>query len=514
MSSATYSAGPERSPSELTVDQASFARTVGLTGLFSVVLGVLILILNWTSAKLPIQFGNNVAFAAIVIGMGMMYFHAARDPDQLIRRLYGYVGGYGLILAGLILSLLPLLISSLRSTSSGESKQIISLFFPFGWACFLAALLFLIPFTRNETDEKTRRTAIKTMGMAALLLALLAFLGGMFVQRFALTYGTVCGLLGLAYGAAHIIYRGGADRDGYWPAMILGGLGLFGLLTALIRSCLPASHQFFVPTGLAIMGIGLLYLLVAMFLVGESSLIAMTRRELMAYFYSPVGYLVMLMTALVAGGVYNWFYSELIRPTPEPIVMGYLGNLVNILTATFLIPVITMRLVSEEKRSGTYEVLMSAPISETSVVLSKLFASFIFFMLTWSVWALYLVALRVDQEKVFEFRPVLGYYLAVAASGLAFLAMGVFFSCLTRNQIIAAVLTFTGMIFWIILFYIASDLPKTSPWREILYHVTYLNLWWDSLSGKLYLRDVIIQLSMAIFWTYLAVKALEIRRWS
>jgi ABC-2 type transport system permease protein len=514
MSSATYSPGPERAPSELSVDQASFARTVGLTGLFSVVLGVLILILNWTSAKLPFQIGNNVAFAAIVIGMGMMYFHAARDSDQLIRRLYGYVGGYGLILAGLILSILPLIISGLRSTPAGETKQITSLFFPFGWACFLAALLFLIPFLRNETEEKPRGLAVKTMGYAALFFALLCFFGGMFVQRFALTYGTVCGLLGLAYGCAHIVHRGGADRDGYWPAMLLGGLGLFGFLTALIRSCLPNSHQFFVPTGLAIMGIGLLYLLLATFLVGERPLLAMTRRELMAYFYSPVGYLVMLMTALVAGFMYIDFYANLLRPSPEPIVLGYLGNLVSIFTVTFLVPAITMRLVSEEKRSGTYEVLMAAPVSETSVVLSKLFAAFIFFLLNWTIWAVYLLALRSDQEKVFEFRPILSYYLAVAATGLNFLAMGVFFSSLTRNQIIAAVLTFAGMMFWIIVFYASRSLPPTSAWSTVCHHLTYINLWWESLSGKLSLRDVIIHLSLAVFWIYLSVKALEIRRWS
>src|SRR3954465_8785073 len=107
MASDVFVGVPEQAPSALTEDQASTARTVGLTGLFAVVLGTLILILNAASARLPIELGNNVGFAGIVVGMAMMFFHASRDTDQLVRRLYGYVGGLGLILSGTVLPLGP-----------------------------------------------------------------------------------------------------------------------------------------------------------------------------------------------------------------------------------------------------------------------------------------------------------------------------------------------------------------------------------------------------------------------
>src|SRR5262249_35782948 len=119
---------PEIAPSALTEDQASTARTIGLTGLMAVLLGVLILILNAAKARIGLEIGNNVGFAGILVGIAMMLYHASRDADQMIRRLYGYVGGIGLPTSGLILSLPPVIISASRSVPEGETRQIVSLF--------------------------------------------------------------------------------------------------------------------------------------------------------------------------------------------------------------------------------------------------------------------------------------------------------------------------------------------------------------------------------------------------
>ncbi len=95
-----------------------------------------------------------------------------------------------------------------------------------------------------------------------------------------------------------------------------------------------------------------------------------------------------------------------------------------------------------------------------------------------------------------------------------FTAMGLFFSCVTKNQIVAAVLTFAGMLFWLFLFFAGRVIPEGSVWKGVCSHITYINLWWDALGGRLHLRDVVIQLSFAAFWTFLAIKVLETRRWS
>src|SRR4051812_16280596 len=195
MSTDTF-AGPETAPSAMTEDQASTARTVGLTGLMAVVLGTLILILNAASARLPLELGNNVGFAGIAVGMAMMFFHASRDTDQLVRRLYGFVGGLGLPLSGVILSLLPVIISASRAApEDGSPKPILSLFFPYGWACFLAGLFFLMPFCRNETDPDQRRYGLLGLGGIGAGLALTGLIGGLVASAFALTYGSMLAVL-------------------------------------------------------------------------------------------------------------------------------------------------------------------------------------------------------------------------------------------------------------------------------------------------------------------------------
>jgi len=513
MSSGTYL---ETAPSALSEDQASFARTVGLTGLMAVTLGVLILILNAASAKLPFELGNNVGFAGIAVGMAMMFFHATRDTDELIRRLYGYVGGLGLPMSGVILSVLPMIRSALKAPpEDGSPKPIDSLFFPFGWACFLAGLFFLIPFCRNETDESHRRYGLIGLGAIGAGLALVGLIGGLFIEGFALTYGSVLALLGLAYVCAYVSQLGGADLGGYRPAVLLGIVGGLVFLAALIRSVIPSDRPYFVPTGLVLMTIGATYAVVSLFLVSDWRLIVLMRRELTAYFYSPVAYLVLMVIALIAWFDYVifWLQTQVNAVYPEPIVEHLLGGFWTIIPVMFVVPALTMRLISEEKRTGTFEVLVCAPVSETPIVVSKLLAALVFYMLTWVVWGAILIALRMDNSgRVFEYRPLLSFYLAVAVSGAAFLAMGLFFSALTRNQIIAAVLTFVGMLA-LVFIYFASNFAGPE-WRPLLSHLTFLGLWWDALEGRLHLRDIIIQLSIAVFWSFLAIKVLEARRWS
>jgi ABC-2 type transport system permease protein len=243
--------------------------------------------------------------------------------------------------------------------------------------------------------------------------------------------------------------------------------------------------------------------------------VVLTRRELLAYFCSPIAYILIFISALVAWLNYNQFVYILLRGEFEPVVMHfYLGTMYGVFMLVFQVPALTMRLVSEEKRTGTYEVLMSAPVSEVPVVVSKLLAALVFYMLIWGVWLVFLLHVRVEAGKPFEYRPLISYYLALAASGAAFLSMGVFFSSLTRNQIVAAAMTFVGMVAWIMLFLIARDLPEGSPRATILNHLSFVQLWIESLQGRLHLRDLLIQVSIAIFWTFLAVKVLEARRWS
>jgi ABC-type transport system involved in multi-copper enzyme maturation permease subunit len=506
---------PETAPSALSEDQVSFARTVGMTGLMAVCLGILVLILNAAKANLGVEIANNVGFAGIVVGMAMMFFHASRDTDQLVRRLYGYVGGLGLPMSGLILSVLPMIISAAKETPEGAAtKPIVSLFFPFGWACFLAGLFFLMPFCRNETDEKARRYGVFGLGIIGGLLALVGLGGGLILRDFGLTYGAVLALIGLGYLVAFINQLGGADLDGMRPALAVGALGLLVFAIALIRSLVGGDRPYFIPDGLVMITLGIFYMLTCVFMASDLSIVVLTRRELIAYFCSPVAYILLFMSAGVAWWNYNEFLGKLFfRPLMEPIVLNFYLTIPSVVMLVFMVPALTMRAISEEKRTGTYEVLMCAPVSETPVVISKFLAALIFYMLIWGVWLVFLLDLRVEV-KVFEYRPLITFYLMLLATGASFVAMGVFFSALTRNQIVAAALTFFGMIVWLVPFFVINGLPEESTRYTILSHLSFVHLWLGSLSGRLYLRDLIIQGSIGVFWLFLTVKVLEARRWS
>src|SRR4051794_25214311 len=95
---------------------------------------------------------------------------------------------------------------------------------------------------------------------------------------------------------------------------------------------------------------------------------------------------------------------------PEPIVQYYLFALIPVIAQTFLIPALTMRLLAEEKRTGSLEVLLTAPVTETAVVLSKFVATWLFYLLTWVPAALFLIPLRMELGTEFDYKPLLSFY--------------------------------------------------------------------------------------------------------
>jgi ABC-2 type transport system permease protein len=179
-----------------------------------------------------------------------------------------------------------------------------------------------------------------------------------------------------------------------------------------------------------------------------------------------------------------------------------------------------MRLLSEEKRTGTLEFLLTAPVKEFVVVLSKFVATMFFFMLLLIPSVLFLVALRLEGGKPFDHRPLLSFLLALVSSSAAFVAMGLFFSSTTRNQLIAAVLTFMGLmilIFITILNDQSGAAPEGTLMRDIhpvLRTMSFYDMWDEARQGKVYLRDVSFHISAAVFWLFLSIKVLEARRWS
>jgi ABC-2 type transport system permease protein len=205
------------------------------------------------------------------------------------------------------------------------------------------------------------------------------------------------------------------------------------------------------------------------------------------------------------------------RTVPEPIIRFYFIALLPVFGIILEVPALTMRLMAEEKRTGTLEVLLTAPVSEAPVILSKFLATWLFFLISWVPAGLFLVALRVETGVPFDYRPLLSFYLALAAQGAAFVAIGLFLSSITRNQIVAAVLMFVVMVFFLFCYLIKEEsspigLPQ---FLQVFFgRLSFIHMWQESLSGQLPLRDVLLFLSLAVFFLFLSVKVLEMRRWS
>jgi len=309
-----------------------------------------------------------------------------------------------------------------------------------------------------------------------------------------------------------------------WLRAIAAVLGLTVVGVFVVGSFATPVHEtpgaYLVPHGLVLSGIGIVFLAGSIAVCVDLPFVVLARRELTSYFVSPIGYIVLFGMALFAGIGYLVFLNDLGvgdgtgGEVVEPIVAQNMSfGILGAFQAIFLVPALTMRLFSEEKRSGTLEVLLTAPVSEVSVVLSKFVAAWIFFMLCWIPAGLYLVALRAAGDP-FDYRPLLSFYLAVGASGAGFLAMGIFFSSLTQNQVIAAVLTFAGMTFLLLTVIARKFSVLNESLRVAIGKLDFLMLWQQAVSGQLAIQAMLIQLSLAGLWLFLTVKVLEARKWS
>jgi ABC-type transport system involved in multi-copper enzyme maturation permease subunit len=201
------------------------------------------------------------------------------------------------------------------------------------------------------------------------------------------------------------------------------------------------------------------------------------RRELAAYFFSPVSYLVATMFLLVQGYSFWLFLSILnARPVQHGAVMQYFfgGTVLFWLFVMFLAAVITMRLIAEERRSGTLEPLVTAPIGEPSIIVGKYLGSVGFYAALWLPTLVYVVILRAysPEGAAPDPGPVAAGYLGTLLVSSSALALGLLFSTLTRNQILAAVASFVTLAMLLLL----GPLGRMVSWAPAAAVFRYIDL--------------------------------------
>jgi ABC-2 type transport system permease protein len=185
-------------------------------------------------------------------------------------------------------------------------------------------------------------------------------------------------------------------------------------------------------------------------------MLAVFRRELKAYFSSTIGFIFMGFFLLIAGVFFAYMY--LLNPSTSRFV-GLLSSLS--LIFLFLVPILTMRLLSEDSRQKTDQLLITSPLSVTGIVLGKYLAAVSVFLMTLAVTVLYPFLMSFFALGGLAWAEIVGAYIGFFLLGSSFIAVGLFFSSVTDNQIVAAILTFAALLLIWILDGITASAPSS-----------------------------------------------------
>jgi ABC-2 type transport system permease protein len=247
------------------------------------------------------------------------------------------------------------------------------------------------------------------------------------------------------------------------------------------------------------------------------------KKELRSYFSSPIAYVLFFFFAAINGAWWffwdfqrylilsiqatqNPYYAEALNVN-EMVIRNLFGNIALVLL--FCLPLLTMRLFAEEKKNGTYELLFTLPIRDGETLMGKFLAVWTVLALMLALSAIYpgVMALLTNPEPW----PILTGYLGMLLLGGAFIALGIFVSSLTENQIIAAFATY-GLLL------VLLSLGWTSGWVGITAAAVLkdLNIFLhlqEFLKGVLDTKDVVFYLLFTLFFLFLTLRSLESKRW-
>jgi len=255
------------------------------------------------------------------------------------------------------------------------------------------------------------------------------------------------------------------------------------------------------------------------------NILAIIERELRAYFISPIAYVVLTIFVFLSGLFFRSILAQVLqmglmsqiqaqqmgpRPMDMPgmITRGFLSTMSVILL--FIMPMLTMGLFSEEKKRGTIELLLTSPVTDLQVVLGKFLAAGAFFLIllltTWiPTGILYLYSSPASG-------PILTAYLGLLLYGLALVAIGLFISTLTENQIIAAVLSFgTIMVLWLVDVF-ANNADSASS-KAVLSYISILSHLDDFMKGVLSTSHIIFYVSLMVMGLFLTYRSIDSLRW-
>ncbi len=246
---------------------------------------------------------------------------------------------------------------------------------------------------------------------------------------------------------------------------------------------------------------------------GLRALFILTGREVESYFLAPLMYLVLAVFLVLNGLAFSYSLIDM-QGNVDATVRSFLGGSMLFWINILLVPpLLTMRLIAEERRSGTLEGLMTAPVTDVAVVLAKYLGALTFYVALWAPSIVYLLVLK-SYGALPDGGILATSYAGILLLGALLLAIGVLASAVSPNQIVAAIL---GVVFDLALFFaplLSLQMPR-GKLRLALEHVSILFHFQNSFAkGILDTGIVAVYLIGAAICLFLAVRAVESRRWS
>ncbi len=249
------------------------------------------------------------------------------------------------------------------------------------------------------------------------------------------------------------------------------------------------------------------------------------KKELRSYFLSPVAYVVICIFLVLAG---YFFYNILatfsmlsFEATQNPL-MAKQYNLLNITESVvrplfgnisiimlLMMPMLTMRLLAEEKKSGTIELLSTYPVKDLEIITGKFFAAVAIFAVMLALTIPCFILLSILGSP--ELGVIVSGYVGLLLMGAAFIALGLWTSSLTENQIIAAAFSFGALlVFWMMGFSVNFAGPRLG---SILSYISFLPHLYNFAKGVVDTEDLVYYFNFSIFCLFLTMRTLESKRW-
>jgi len=252
------------------------------------------------------------------------------------------------------------------------------------------------------------------------------------------------------------------------------------------------------------------------------NILAIWQREMKSYFVSPVAYVVLTVFLFIAGFFFYTILTAWVQQTmmqsaygqgappvdvPGMVSRSFFGTISVVLL--FMIPMLTMGLFAEEKKRGTIELLLTTPVGNFQAMMGKYLASLTFLLIMYGGSLFTISALFLYGSP--DWKPILAGYLGLVLYGATLLAVGLFISTLTENQIVAGVITLGLILVLWLVDAMASGVQGVM--KDVLSYLSVISHLDDFIKGVIDTTHVIFYLTFAFFGLFLTYRSLESLRW-